>query len=57
MEQVKAIATVHTLSFFPIMKLDCDDLKRGLTSRANGFAERLLKRISDDHRAENERCV
>ena len=37
------------------MRLDCDDLKRGLISRANGYAERLLKHIADEYRAENER--
>lgn len=39
------------------MRLDSDDLKRGLTSRANGFAEQLLKRIAADHRNENQRYL
>lgn len=39
------------------MRLDCDDLKRGLISRTNSYAERLLKRIADEHRVENERFI
>ena len=37
------------------MRLDCDDLKRGLISRANSYADRLLKKIADEYREENER--
>ena len=48
---------IHNVTHFPIMRLDCDDLKRGLVSRANGYAEYLLKRIADEHRQENEKIV
>ncbi|XP_066919650.1 dynein axonemal heavy chain 12-like [Clytia hemisphaerica] len=53
----RSVATIHNVSHFPIMRLDCDDLKRGLISRANSYAERLLKKIADEYREDNERIV
>ena len=41
--------------YFQVMRLDCDDLKRGLISRANNYAEQLLTRLAADHRQDNER--
>ena len=37
------------------MQLDCDDLKRGLVSKANNYADLVLKRLASDHYEENER--
>jgi dynein heavy chain len=56
-ELKREISSLSTMYYFPIMRLDCDDLKRGLSAKANGFAERLLTRLADDHRNENERIV
>ena len=53
--QSKSIGSIHNVTYFPIMRLDANDLKRGLQSRANGYADQLLNRIADNHRAENER--
>ncbi|XP_057312411.1 dynein axonemal heavy chain 12-like isoform X2 [Hydractinia symbiolongicarpus] len=53
----KDVSTKHTVLHFPIMQLNCDDLKRGLVSRANHFAEQLLARLAYDHRVENKRIV
>lgn len=39
------------------MRLDCDDLKRGLASKAHSYAEVLLTRLAEDHRNENKRFV
>ena len=46
---------MHTIVYFPIMQLDCDDLKRGLVSKANNYADLLLKRLARDHSEENRR--
>ena len=43
------------MAHFDIMRLDCDDLKRGLASKAHGYAETLLTRLAEDHRKENQR--
>lgn len=39
-----------------MVQLDCDDLKRGLATKANRFADQLLQRLAEEHRDENKRC-
>ena len=53
----REVTSIHTIVHFPIMRLDCDDLKRGLIAKANSFSDTLLKRLSSDHFAENERII
>lgn len=42
------------LAHFPLVRLDCDDLKQGLIDKAKSFAYKLLDRIVVNHREENE---
>ncbi|XP_006862182.1 PREDICTED: dynein heavy chain 12, axonemal [Chrysochloris asiatica] len=39
---------------FPMVRLDCDDLKTGLINKAKAFANILLNDIASKHRKENE---
>uniref|UniRef100_A0A8B9YNI0 Dynein axonemal heavy chain 12 n=1 Tax=Bos mutus grunniens TaxID=30521 RepID=A0A8B9YNI0_BOSMU len=39
---------------FPMVRLDCEDLKTGLTNKARTFANMLLNDIASKHRKENE---
>uniref|UniRef100_A0A8C3YTD1 Dynein axonemal heavy chain 12 n=1 Tax=Catagonus wagneri TaxID=51154 RepID=A0A8C3YTD1_9CETA len=41
---------------FPMVRLDCEDLKTGLTNKAKAFANILLNYIASKHRKENE-CI
>uniref|UniRef100_A0A4X1VM32 Dynein heavy chain 12, axonemal n=1 Tax=Sus scrofa TaxID=9823 RepID=A0A4X1VM32_PIG len=41
---------------FPMVRLDCEDLKTGLTKKAKAFANTLLNYIASKHRKENE-CI
>eukprot|EP00794_Sanderia_malayensis_P007414 gene7414-8234_t len=49
------VSSLFTVAHMDIMRLDCDDLKRGLASKAHGYAEMLLTRLAEDHRKENQR--
>ena len=37
-----------------MIRLDCEDLKRGLSDTAKTFADKLLERVANDHRQEND---
>ncbi|KAG8523853.1 Dynein heavy chain 7, axonemal [Galemys pyrenaicus] len=39
---------------YPMVRLDCEDLKMGLTNKARAFANILLNDIASKHRRENE---
>nr|XP_044991758.1 dynein axonemal heavy chain 12 [Jaculus jaculus] len=39
---------------FPMVRLDCEDLKIGLTNKAKDFANILLNNIASKHKKENE---
>ncbi|XP_058438166.1 dynein axonemal heavy chain 12 isoform X3 [Marmota monax] len=41
---------------YPMVRLDCEDLKTGLTNKAKAFANILLNDIASKHRKENE-CI
>uniref|UniRef100_A0A8C0PMX6 Dynein axonemal heavy chain 12 n=1 Tax=Canis lupus familiaris TaxID=9615 RepID=A0A8C0PMX6_CANLF len=41
---------------YPMVRLDCEDLKTGLTNKAKNFANILLNNIASKHRKENE-CI
>uniref|UniRef100_A0A7M4G3F0 Dynein axonemal heavy chain 12 n=1 Tax=Crocodylus porosus TaxID=8502 RepID=A0A7M4G3F0_CROPO len=51
----KEIMSLPQLAHFPMMRLDCDDLKQGLADKAKSFASMLLERIVANHREENEK--
>lgn len=49
------IMGLPSIEHFAMIRLDCEDLKRGLAEAARGLADELLSRVSADHRSENER--
>nr|XP_014432906.1 dynein heavy chain 12, axonemal isoform X1 [Pelodiscus sinensis] len=51
----KEIMSLPLLAHFPMVRLDCDDLKQGLTDKAKSFANELLEKIATKHRKENEK--
>ncbi|XP_037760095.1 dynein axonemal heavy chain 12 isoform X2 [Chelonia mydas] len=51
----KEIMSLPLLAHFPMVRLDCDDLKQGLTDKAKSFANILMERIVANHREENEK--
>ena len=51
------IRQLDTLVTFPLVRLDCSDLKRGLSDKAKHLGDMLLHKIASDHRAENIRWV
>lgn len=40
---------------FPMICLNCEDLKQGLADSANNFAKMLMDRIVANYREENEK--
>ena len=53
----REINSLPTVAHFDMVQLDCDDLKRGLATKANRFADQLLQRLAEEHRAENRRWL
>lgn len=53
----REINSLPTIAYFDMVQLDCDDLKRGLASKANKFADELLSRLAEEHRSENRRII
>lgn len=51
------ILALPSIETFDMIRLDCEDLKRGLSDAAKDLANILLKRVTDDHRTENESYV
>lgn len=41
--------------YFPMVCLNCEDLKHSLANCANSFAKMLMEKIFTDFRKENER--
>nr|KAG5708500.1 hypothetical protein BaRGS_026227 [Batillaria attramentaria] len=57
-EKYRALASeimgLPSIEHYDMIRLDCEDLKRGLAEAARGLADELLSRVSADHRRENE---
>ncbi|XP_010215324.1 PREDICTED: dynein heavy chain 12, axonemal [Tinamus guttatus] len=51
----KEIMSLPPLATFPMIHLDCDDLKQGLADKAKSFAKILMEKIVANHREENEK--
>ena len=49
------IMGLPSIEHFDMIRLDCEDLKRGLAQACRNLANELLSRVSSDHRRENER--
>ncbi|ELU12017.1 hypothetical protein CAPTEDRAFT_196412 [Capitella teleta] len=50
----KEIMLLPSIEHYDMLRLDCEDLKRGLSDEATGLANKLLDRVSADHRLENQ---
>ncbi|GFS01672.1 dynein heavy chain 12, axonemal-like [Elysia marginata] len=48
------IMGLPSIEHFDMIRLDCEDLKRGLAQACRNLANELLSRVSSDHRQENE---
>lgn len=49
----KEIVALPSIETFDMIRLDCEDLKRGLADAAKDLANQLLTKVTNDHRAEN----
>ncbi|XP_013387188.1 dynein heavy chain 12, axonemal, partial [Lingula anatina] len=49
----KEILSLPSIETFDMIRLDCEDLKRGLADAAKELADVLLNRMAQDHRTEN----
>ena len=49
------IMMLPSIEHYDMIRLDCEDLKRGLSDAAKGLAGILMDRVASDHRAENKR--
>lgn len=43
-----------SIEHFDMIRLDCEDLKRGLAEASRELANELLRKVSNDHRTENQ---
>ncbi|XP_048346084.1 dynein axonemal heavy chain 12 isoform X2 [Sphaerodactylus townsendi] len=50
----KEIMSLPMIAHFPMVRLDCEDLKQGLVDKARSFANILLAKLILNHRRENE---
>uniref|UniRef100_A0A2C9M9T7 Uncharacterized protein n=1 Tax=Biomphalaria glabrata TaxID=6526 RepID=A0A2C9M9T7_BIOGL len=48
------IMGLPSIEHYDMIRLDCEDLKRGLAKVCRSHADELLSRVSSDHRRENE---
>ena len=53
----KEILSLPSFEHYDMIRLDCEDLKRGLAEAAKGLADTLLERVAEDHRKENQGSV
>ncbi|XP_039551458.1 dynein heavy chain 12, axonemal [Passer montanus] len=51
----KEIMSLPEVIYFPMVCLNCEDLKQGLANCANNFAKMLMDKIFTNYREENER--
>ncbi|XP_070594569.1 LOW QUALITY PROTEIN: dynein axonemal heavy chain 12 [Erythrolamprus reginae] len=49
------IMSLPLIAHFPMVRLDCDDLKQGLCEKAKSFAYKLLDLLAKNHREENNK--
>ena len=53
----KEIMILPSIEHYDMIRLDCEDLKRGLSDVAKAHADTLLNKVATDHREENKRWV
>ncbi|XP_070559445.1 dynein axonemal heavy chain 12-like isoform X2 [Ptychodera flava] len=49
----REILGLDSIAHFDMVRLDCEDLKRGLAEKSRSYADMLLRRLSSDHMTEN----
>ena len=50
----KEIMMLSSIEHYDMIRLDCEDLKRGLSDMAKAHADTLLTRMANDHRKANQ---
>ncbi|XP_033102995.1 dynein heavy chain 12, axonemal-like isoform X1 [Anneissia japonica] len=50
----RKIMNLDSIIRFDMIRLDCEDLKKGLADKARGYASMLLDQVASNHRKENE---
>ncbi|XP_077865268.1 dynein axonemal heavy chain 12 [Saccoglossus kowalevskii] len=53
-DRAKEILGLDSIAHFDMVRLDCEDLKRGLAEKSRSYANILLQRLSSDHMDENK---
>lgn len=53
----KEIVSLPSKAFFQMVHLDCEELKRGLVSKAKSYAEMLLEKMITSLREDNKQSV
>ena len=51
------ISGLDNVIMYDMVKLECDDIKKGLMDCANGFSDLLLDNLVTTHMEDNQRCV
>ena len=51
------ISGLDNVLMYDMVKLECDDIKQGLTACANRFSDLLLSNLVSTHMEDNQRCV
>ncbi|KAG7472883.1 hypothetical protein MATL_G00114010 [Megalops atlanticus] len=51
----REIVSLPTMAHFPMVRLDCEELKQGLAKKAMSYAHTLLEQLVTRHREDNER--
>lgn len=53
--KAREIMLQDSIIHFEMVRLDCEDLKRGLAEKSRSFGDLLLDRMASDHWKENEK--
>ena len=51
------ISGLDNVVMYDMVKLECDDIKQGLSACANGFSDLLLNNLVTTHMEDNQRFV
>ncbi|XP_077977539.1 dynein axonemal heavy chain 12-like [Glandiceps talaboti] len=53
-DHAREIMGLDSIAHFDMVRLDCEDLKRGLAEKSRGYADMLLQQLSSNHMDENK---
>ena len=54
---VREISGLDDVLIFQMFRLECHDIKHGLTTLAQKMGSKLVDQLADKHIEENKRCV